>query len=108
MNYGKALRMARAISGIEQKRLASRARMHPSHISLIESGKRKPSVRAIEKLSRALGIPNHLFMLLASEPPDLRVSDPEDLKQAIQSLSNLILKHDAPKRSRRSKSDSAR
>ncbi len=107
MNYGKALRMARAMSGIQQKRLANRAGLHPSHISLIESGRRIPSVRSIEKLSRALGIPSHLFTLLASDPGDLRISDPQDLSLAVQSLAHLILEHAPKAPSRRSRSRSA-
>lgn len=47
MNYGKAIRVARAIAGMEQKQLAAKANLNPSHISLIEKGARRPSTRAI-------------------------------------------------------------
>ena len=50
----------------------SLAGLNPSHISLIEKGSRKPSIRAIGKLSRALQIPEPLFNMLAAEAIDLR------------------------------------
>lgn len=107
MNYGKALRVARAMAGLQQKKLATLAGMDPSHISLIEMGKRQPSVRSIEKLSKALGIPNHLFTLLAAESADLKISDAEDLKQAAQSLARFMLNIGSRTTSRRSRASSS-
>jgi transcriptional regulator with XRE-family HTH domain len=54
MDYGKAVRVARAISGIQQKELADRAGLNSSYVSLIEMGKRKPSLKAVRALSSAL------------------------------------------------------
>ena len=108
MNYGKALRVIRAMAGLQQKELAGQAGMDPSHISLIESGKRKPSVGSIERLCKAVGIPNHLFTLLAAESADLRISDAKDLKETIQSLANFMVKNGARKRSRRGRFPSAK
>lgn len=93
MNYGKALKVARAIAGLQQKDLARRAGLDPSHISLIELGRRKPSPVALERMSQALGMPPHLLMLLAAEPKDLRLADPTELKLATESLANLLLKN---------------
>lgn len=91
MDYGKALRVARAIAGLQQKELAKVAGLNPSHISLIESGRRRPSPDAIEKVSRGLGIPVHLFTLLAAEPKDLKTADNREMTLAAQSLAHLIL-----------------
>ena len=74
MNYGKALRIARAVSGLQQQELAERAGLNASHISLIEKGSRKPSVAAIEKLSKALEMPESLFTMLAANQETLRES----------------------------------
>ena len=95
MDYGKALKVARAIAGLQQKDLARRAGLDPSHISLIESGRRKPSSVAIEKISGALAIPPHLIALLAAEPKDLKVADGTQLNLAAESLAHLILKNAA-------------
>src|ERR1700732_4561099 len=93
MEYGKALRIARAIAGLQQKELAELAKLDPSHISLIEVGKRVPSVGAIKKLAEALQIPKHLLMLLAAERKDLDLNDPKEVERAAQSLAQLLLRN---------------
>jgi transcriptional regulator with XRE-family HTH domain len=90
MDYARALRISRAVTGLQQKDIAERSGIGSSHISLIESGKRKPSVETLDKLSRALGMPGHLFMLLAAEPKDLKISDPSEMQDAAESLARLL------------------
>ncbi len=109
MNYGKALKIARAIAGLTQKEVAAKASLDPSHLSLIESGRRNPSIATVEKLCRALNIPNHLFTLLASEPADLNAADPQELAKISESLTRLVLHHvDKPKSPRSSRSTGTR
>lgn len=93
MNYGKGLKIARAIAGLQQKQLASLAKIDPSHVSLIEKGKRTPSLGTLQKLSKALGIPHHLLVLLSAEHDDFNLDDPEELKRAVESLAHVILGH---------------
>jgi transcriptional regulator with XRE-family HTH domain len=97
MDYGKALRISRAMAGLQQNALADLAGLNSSHICLIESGKRKPSVGALDELCKALRIPKHLFMLLGAEPKDLNVSDPSEIQRAAESLARLLFGN-APKR----------
>ncbi len=91
MDYGKALKIARAISGLQQKELAVLAGLAPSYVSLLEMGKRKPSVGAIRKLSHALKVPTHLLTLLAAEDDDLTLVEPTELKRVGESLAELLL-----------------
>ena len=91
MNYSKALKISRAIAGLDQKTLAKRAKLNPSYISLIELGRRQPSSRTVERLARALGVPIHLLVLLASDSRDLRISRSKDLSKAIYLLAHLML-----------------
>ena len=91
MNYGKALKIARAIVGLQQKELALLAGLAPSYLSLIEMGKRRPSMAAIRKLSHALKIPAHLLTLLAAEGDDLALVDDSELQRASESLARLLL-----------------
>jgi transcriptional regulator with XRE-family HTH domain len=91
MNYGKALRIARAIAGLQQKEVASRTNLDPSYVSLIERGERTPSVKTIRVISQALGIPAHLFTLLASEPDDIQLSDPDEVREIGITLAKLLL-----------------
>lgn len=90
MDYGKALRISRAIAGLQQKDLASRAGLDSSYVSLLEQGKRKPSLKVVRALSEALKIPTHLFTLLASEEEDLTLVEPSELQQAVESLARVL------------------
>lgn len=91
MDYAKALKIARAISGLRQNELAERAGIDPSHISLLEAKRRQPSVGMLQKLSRALGIPHHLLILLAAEPDDLQITDPTELHRVSELLTRFLL-----------------
>lgn len=92
MDYGKALRIARAITGMEQKQLAHLAGLDPSHISLIEKGDRKPSLRAIGKLCGALKIPEPLFNMLAAEGTDLRGVEEQEFQKIGVYLARFLLR----------------
>lgn len=109
MDYSKALKVARAIAGLQQKELAERSGLDPSHISLMEKGRRKPSVEAITKLCNALHIPDHLFTLLAAEPQDLIHVSPEELSRISGSLTQFLVgsKDDGPKPKKRKRSSRA-
>jgi transcriptional regulator with XRE-family HTH domain len=106
MNYGKALRIARAIAGMEQKRLAAEAELDPSHISLMEKGARQPSIGAIGKLCRALQIPEPLFTMLAAEPSDLKGIGDQEFEKIGAYLAKFLIRHEpTAKRSKRKRSD---
>lgn len=94
MDYGKALRIARAIAGTEQKQLATAAGLDPSHISLIERGSRKPSVRAIGKICHALDIPEPLFNMLAAESSDLRGIEADEFQRLGSYLARFLIRSD--------------
>jgi transcriptional regulator with XRE-family HTH domain len=79
MNYGRAIRIARTAYGLTQGQLAERLSVGASHLSLIESGKRQPSLMVLEEISTALEVPLHLLTLLASDPSEF-----EDPKNAAQ------------------------
>lgn len=72
MNYGKALRIVRAARNLTQKELAQKASLDSNYVSLIELGKRSPSEKSVRAITGALGIPQYLFLLLASDAGDLR------------------------------------
>jgi transcriptional regulator with XRE-family HTH domain len=93
MDYGKALRLARAFSGLQQQQLAEKAGIDASYISLIEQGKRTPSVKFIHKLSKAIGIPPYLFTFLAMESEDSELLDKAELASIGEALTRLVLRH---------------
>ena len=75
MEYGRAIRVVRSAHGLSQRQLADRIGVSPSHLSLIESGKRDPSLKLLEEIAGNLAIPMHLLALLASDVGD--VDDPK-------------------------------
>jgi transcriptional regulator with XRE-family HTH domain len=91
MKYGKGIKIARTIAGLSQKQLAKKARIDAGHISLIEKGKRKPTLRTLERLIHALGIPHDLLVLLSAERKELAVSDPKELERVAQSMVRLLV-----------------
>ncbi|MDI1442566.1 helix-turn-helix transcriptional regulator [Polyangium sp. 6x1] len=49
------VREARIGVGISQEELADRAELHRTYVSLLERGKRNPSLRVVQALATALG-----------------------------------------------------
>lgn len=101
MDYSKAIRIARAIAGIEQRELAKRADLDPSYVSLIESGARRPSLRAIAKFSKALEVPEPLLTMLASESGDLKGIEEEGFQTIGGYLARFLVRHGSSRKGRR-------
>lgn len=53
--FGNVLKRTREKKGISQEQLALDSGLHRTYISLIERGKRSPSLRTIERIVKALG-----------------------------------------------------
>ena len=70
MNYGKAIRIARAVRGMTQQELAEKMGVRPSYISMLERGDRNnPS---LSRVAGALGLPASLLALLGADSGDLK------------------------------------
>ncbi len=64
--FGQRVREARLSRGISQEALADAARLHRTHISLIERGQRSVRLATIERLARALRVqPGDLMPTIA-------------------------------------------
>jgi transcriptional regulator with XRE-family HTH domain len=88
MDYGRAIRIVRTAHGLTKAELARELSIGASHLSLIERGKRTPSVDVLDEISRVLRIPPHLLALLASEPGDL--DDPNNAEQVAELARSLV------------------
>lgn len=88
MDYGRAIRIVRTAYGLSKGDLARRLSIGASHLSLIERGKRQPSVAVLAELSTELRIPPHLLALLASEPGD--IDDPRNAEQVAELARSLV------------------
>ena len=88
MNFGRAIRIVRTAHGMNKAELARQLTIGASHLSLIERGKRKPSVEVLDEISTALRIPPHLLTLLASETGDLE--DPKNAEHVGELARSLV------------------
>lgn len=91
MNYAKAVRIGRSLSNLSQAQLSSQSGVERSYLSMIESGARKPSHKTLEKISKGLGIPFHLFTLLGLEPDTPESLDKRDIQRLAEELVLLLL-----------------
>jgi transcriptional regulator with XRE-family HTH domain len=54
--FGKVLKQTREKKGLSQEQLAFDSGLHRTYISLIERGKRSPSLRTLERIVNALDL----------------------------------------------------
>jgi transcriptional regulator with XRE-family HTH domain len=90
-DYAKAFRIIRAAFGLRQSELAARMPITASQLSLIEAGKRQPSLRVVNALASALGVPSALISLLATPSADVSLKTDEDISDLARALLRLLV-----------------
>jgi transcriptional regulator with XRE-family HTH domain len=99
-NYGKAFRIIRAAFGLKQSELAERMPITASQLSLIEAGKRQPSLRVVNALANAVGVPSALVSLLASTANDVESKSDDEISDLARALLRLLVSaKEGPQRS---------
>ena len=68
LNIPFAIRLCRAAADLTQHEMSTSTSISTSHLSMIERGKRQPSLEALNAIIERLGIPPEWFYLLASGP----------------------------------------
>lgn len=71
MNYPAAILAARRRASLSQATLARRSGRTQSALSMMESGRRRPSLDAIEAIARGLGVSPLVLHLLAANGRDV-------------------------------------
>ena len=90
-DYAKSFRIIRAAFGLRQSELAARMDITASQLSLIEAGKRQPSLRVVNALASTLGISVALVSLLATSPDDVAYKRDEDISDLARALLRLLV-----------------
>jgi len=90
-DYARAFRIVRAAFGLRQSELAERMPVTASQLSLIEAGKRQPSLRVVSALAEAVGMPAALITLLAASAEDLESKSDEDISDLARALLRLLV-----------------
>jgi transcriptional regulator with XRE-family HTH domain len=75
LTLGNAIRLVRTASGIKQGTLAKKLDISANYLSLIENGKREPSISFLRRLANALGVPVGIFFFWQENDP-MKSADP--------------------------------
>ena len=67
MNISKNIKKFRNLSGISQVELAKKTGLTRNYLTLLENGKRMPSVPTLNKISKVLGVPVPILTVDISE-----------------------------------------
>lgn len=86
MNIGRAIRFARAARDISQQELASRVAISPSYLSLLETGKKEPSLTMIRSIARGLSVSEDVLILTAIDYQSIRSADVDTLAALSEQL----------------------
>lgn len=70
MTVGEAIRSLRAAAGLMQRELAERVGISASMLSLVEAGKREPTIALLRSVGRALDIPTNVLFAVALADED--------------------------------------
>jgi transcriptional regulator with XRE-family HTH domain len=54
--FGRVVRDRRIAAGLSQEKLAEKAGIHPTYVSLLERGKRKPTLDVADRIANALNV----------------------------------------------------
>jgi transcriptional regulator with XRE-family HTH domain len=71
MDLGKAIKLCRSQRKLTQKELADLANISVSYLSLLEKGKRDPSISTVNTVAQALEIPASILLFLAADRHEL-------------------------------------
>ena len=71
LRFGQVVKILRTASGLKQKNLAEMVGVRPHYLSLVESGKREPSLNVVRSLAKALNVPvSYLFWEIDDVPKE--------------------------------------
>ncbi len=106
MDIGKNIKILRVSAGLKQKELASNVDVSPSYLSLIEAGKKEPSLSLLKKISDILNVPvGYLLWEAMDQAGDFSSEEHRDLYLKLKGLllefQRLRVPHVRPRRSTR-------
>ena len=89
MDLGRAIKLIRTASGMKQKDIAVKVGVTPNYLSLVENGKREPSISFLKRLAAVLGIPVSLFFLWEQDgggPPAKNITQVRSLLAQLEAM----------------------
>jgi|ERR1019366_959843 transcriptional regulator with XRE-family HTH domain len=90
MNLGSAVKLIRTARKIRQRDLAERIKVSPNYLSMLEAGRRTPSLDVLRLLAKELDVPAGLFLMWdeSGRPPlrDTKLRKVRELLVRIQAI----------------------
>jgi transcriptional regulator with XRE-family HTH domain len=92
MSLGHVLKLIRAHRELNQKQMAELLGISQNYLSLIESGKKKPSADRISEMAKNLKISSDALVFIASDvPEELSSKDRKDFNRLQMNIISLLL-----------------
>lgn len=92
MNIGNAIKSLRKEMGLNQIEFASASGLSQSYLSLIEKGKKEPTLSTLKAISNVLSIPTPILIFLSLEKNDVD-EDKQNAYELIEpTLKSLLLR----------------
>jgi transcriptional regulator with XRE-family HTH domain len=90
VTLGNAIKVVRTAAGMKQRDVAAKIGVTANYMSLVEGGKREPSLAFLNRLAKALGIPVGIFFLWQemgeNRPDSNRISKMRDLLTRLEAM----------------------
>src|SRR5713101_3774631 len=92
---GEVVKSRRQNLGLTQRSLAAKLGVEASHVSFIESGRRKPSLKLVAKTADTLGLDRQALLILAHPEAKALIAEanPETRKKAAPSWHRFVKNH---------------
>ncbi len=93
MTVGSAIKIIRTAKGVTQRALAKKLDVTANYLSLIEGGKREPSLSFLMKLAKALEVPTQMFFMWEGEPTSgVKSADLNQLRELLIRIETVLTK----------------
>ncbi len=108
LNIGRTIKVLRTSAGLKQLELADRVKVSPNYLSLVEAGRKEPSLSLLKKLSNALDVPVAFLMWESTDRTHNLNADQRNiylkLKETLLDFERLRVAHRTPPRQARRRS----
>jgi transcriptional regulator with XRE-family HTH domain len=101
LDLGKAIKLVRTAAGMRQGAVAKQVGVSANYLSLIENGKREPSVSFLRKLASALGVPVGIFFWQEGDSTKPGGPQLDTLRELLTRLEVVYLQNSRKKRAKK-------
>ena len=106
VKIGTVVRMLRARQDLTLAALSKKSGLSVPYLSLVESGKRTPTLQNLDAISEALGIPRVTLLLLSSSPEEIKSLSDSTRSKLLEALQLLLQELDESQANLSTSSDS--